>query len=121
MLMKEDLESTGIVTWDVPMDKKIIAFTFDDGPNIIYTPKILEVLERYDAKSTFFMIGFRMQQEPQLVPDVLKKGHEIGNHIMNHLYAQNSTSQKIQQDILDGQKYIEKWSKDPLLFPLVAM
>ncbi len=116
MLMRENLEPTGIVTWDVPMDKKIIAFTFDDGPNVIYTPKILEVLERYDARATFFMIGFRMQREPQLVQDVLKKGHEIGNHTMNHLYARNSTSQKIQKDILDGQKYIEKWSKDSFLF-----
>ncbi|MBZ3765904.1 polysaccharide deacetylase family protein [Bacillus cereus] len=88
MLMREELEPTGIVTWGVPMDKKIIAFTFDDGPNVIYTPKILEVLERYDAKAPFFMIGFRMQREPQLVQDVLKKGHEIGNHTMN-LYVTN--------------------------------
>lgn len=60
MLMREDLEPTGIVTWDVPVNKKIIAFTFDDGPHAIYTPKILEVLKRNDAKATFFMIGFRM-------------------------------------------------------------
>lgn len=116
MLMREDLEPTGIVTWDVPVNKKIIAFTFDDGPNAIYTPEILEVLKRNDAKATFFMIGFRMQNEPQLVQAVLKKGHEIGNHTMNHLYARNSTSKKIKNDILEGQKYIEKWGKSPLLF-----
>ncbi|WP_436628205.1 polysaccharide deacetylase family protein [Bacillus thuringiensis] len=116
MLMREDLEPTGMVTWEVPTNKKIIAFTFDDGPNDIYTPQILEVLEQYDAKATFFMIGFRIQQAPQLVKTVLNNGHEIGNHTMNHVYAQNKSPKKIQNDILEGQKYIEKWSKSPLLF-----
>lgn len=116
MLMREDLEPTGVVTWSVPTNKKIIAFTFDDGPNDIYTPKILEVLEQYGAKATFFMIGFRIQHAPQLVKAVLKKGHEIGNHTMNHVYAQNTPSKKIQNDILEGQKYIEKWSQGPILF-----
>lgn len=116
-LVRKDLEPTGMVTWEVPMNKKIIALTFDDGPSVTYTPQILELLEKYDAKATFFMIGFRIEKSPQLVQEVLNKGHEIGNHTMNHFYAREaSSSQKIEADILEGQKYIEKWQKSPVLF-----
>lgn len=116
MLKRKDLEQTGIVTWDVPVDKKLIAFTFDDGPSVTYTPQILQVLKQYDAKATFFMIGYRMQRFPQVVEMVLNNGHEIGNHTMNHVYAQNVSSQTIKNDILEGQKYIEKWSENSFLF-----
>lgn len=116
MLIRKDLEPTGIVTWDVPLNKKVIALTFDDGPSVKYTPQVLDVLKKYDAKATFFMIGFRMEQSPQLVQAVLKNGHEIGNHTMNHIYAQEANSQIVKHDILKGQEFIEKWSKDSILF-----
>ncbi|MGE7887076.1 polysaccharide deacetylase family protein [Bacillus cereus] len=113
---KKDLEPTGIVTWNVPTNQKIIAFTFDDGPDIIYTKMILEILEQYCAKATFFMLGNRMQKYPGLVQLVLNKKHEIGNHTMNHIYANNATSQKIQEDALQGQKQISKYMKGAALF-----
>ena len=46
----------------------------------------------------------------------VKRGHEIGNHTMNHLYASNSSDEKLENDILDGKKFFEKWVKEPLLF-----
>lgn len=62
------------------------------------------------------MIGFRVQRNPYLVKQVLKEGHEVGNHTMNHLYASNSSDEKLEHDILNGKKYFEKWVKEPLLF-----
>lgn len=53
------------------------------------------------------MIGFRVQRNPYLVKQVLKEGHEIGNHTMNHLYASNSSDEKLENDILDGKKFFE--------------
>ncbi|WP_242475793.1 polysaccharide deacetylase family protein [Bacillus cereus group sp. N6] len=116
VLSRRYLEPTGIVTWDVSTNKKVIAITFDDGPHAIYTQQILEVLDKYNAKATFFMLGFRIQRYPQLVQAVLSRGHEIGNHTMKHVYANDATSQQIQADILEGQKYIEKYKKNSLLF-----
>ncbi len=84
------------------------------------TPQILDLLRQYKAEATFFMIGFRVQRNPYLVKQVLKEGHEIGNHTMNHLYASNSSDEKLENDILDGKKFFEKWVKEPLLFRPLA-
>ena len=53
------------------------------------------------------MIGFRVQRNPYLVKQVLKEGNEIGNHTMNHLYASNSSDEKLENDILDGKKFLK--------------
>ncbi|WP_437438786.1 polysaccharide deacetylase family protein [Bacillus rhizoplanae] len=116
MLMRKELEPTGYVTWEVPTNEKIMAITFDDGPDPTYTPQILEILRQYNAEATFFMIGFRIQRNPYLIEQVLKEGHEIGNHTMNHLYARSAAGQKLENDILDGKRYLQKWVDKPLLF-----
>ncbi|EOV9529094.1 polysaccharide deacetylase family protein [Bacillus cytotoxicus] len=116
LLLRKELEPTGYVTWEVPNKEKIIAITFDDGPDPIYTPQVLQLLRQYKAEATFFMIGFRIQRNPYLVKQVLKEGHEIGNHTMNHLYAKRTQSEKVKNDILEGKKYLAKWIKEPLLF-----
>jgi len=61
-----------------------IALTYDDGPNDPHTLRLLEVLARHDVRATFFMIGRYVQQRPEIVRDVARAGHLIGNHTMNH-------------------------------------
>ena len=97
MLLRKELEPTGYVTWEVPNNEKIIAITFDDGPDPTYTTQVLHLLRQYKAEATFFMIGFRVQRNPYLVKQVLKEGHEIGNHTMNHLYANSSSDEKLKR------------------------
>ncbi|KYG37671.1 chitooligosaccharide deacetylase [Bacillus gaemokensis] len=116
MLLRKELEPTGHVTWEVPNNEKIIAITFDDGPDPTYTPQVLKLLRQYKAEATFFMIGFRIQRNPYLIEQVIKEGHEIGNHTMDHLYANNASDEKLKNDILEGKKYLQKWVKEPLLF-----
>ena len=62
----------------------VVALTFDDGPDPIYTPRLLDVLARYRARATFFMIGARAQCQPDLVARVASEGHVIGNHSWDH-------------------------------------
>lgn len=64
--------------------KKVVALTFDDGPNSMYTPEVLELLDRYNAKATFFCIGKAVEAHPKLVSEIIKGGHEIGNHSHSH-------------------------------------
>lgn len=64
--------------------KPMVALTFDDGPHAVYTEQLLELLDRYQAKATFFMVGTNMEQHPELVKKVHEKGHEIGNHSYSH-------------------------------------
>jgi peptidoglycan/xylan/chitin deacetylase (PgdA/CDA1 family) len=64
--------------------EKVIALTYDDGPYPPYTDRILEVLDRYQAKGTFFAIGKQIEKHPNLVRLMLQKGEEMANHSYSH-------------------------------------
>jgi peptidoglycan/xylan/chitin deacetylase (PgdA/CDA1 family) len=70
--------------WRGPAGSKRVALTFDDGPNPLYTPGIMEVLKQYDGRATFFLVGKMAQQYPDLVLELLAQGHELGNHSYTH-------------------------------------
>jgi len=61
-----------------------LAITFDDGPNPAITPKLLDLLDRYKARATFFVIGRYVRECPELVQETVARGHEIGNHTELH-------------------------------------
>ncbi|WP_106399632.1 bifunctional polysaccharide deacetylase/glycosyltransferase family 2 protein [Actinocorallia populi] len=68
----------------VHMPRKTIALTFDDGPDPRWTPQILDVLKKHNARGSFFMVGGNVAKHPELVQRVLAEGHEIGNHTYTH-------------------------------------
>lgn len=61
-----------------------VAITFDDGPNTECTPKVLELLDTYNAKATFFCIGKHIEQYPEIANNILDREHVIGNHTYSH-------------------------------------
>lgn len=63
---------------------RTLALTFDDGPDPIYTPKVLDLLKVHDARATFFIIGELAEKHPEIVRRILSDGHEIGNHAYRH-------------------------------------
>ena len=65
-------------------DASRMAITFDDGPNPVVTPGILELLQRYNATATFFLIGQRVRAFPDLAREIGLRGHAIGNHTETH-------------------------------------
>ena len=71
--------------WNVKTDEKVIYLTFDDGPIPEVTPWVLETLEKYDAKATFFCVGENVEKHPSVFEQVLDAGHAVGNHTFNHL------------------------------------
>lgn len=76
---------------------KNIALTFDDGPHPIYTPKILKILSKYNIKATFFIIGENVKYYGEVLNDIVKDGHELGNHTFSHKNIKNKNT----EDILD--------------------
>jgi polysaccharide deacetylase family sporulation protein PdaB len=94
------------VVWSVATDKKLIALTFDDGPNPVYTPQILDLLNEYDAKATFFVLGKRVQMYPAIAIREVNEGHEIANHTFDHHYLKNVTPQKLIEEIRQTQEVI---------------
>ena len=64
---------------------KAVYLTFDDGPIPEVTPKVLEILDKYGVKATFFMVGENIDKHPEVFEMVVKGGHAIGNHTYNHM------------------------------------
>lgn len=71
--------------WRMDKREKAVYLTFDDGPIPEATPFILDTLERYGAKATFFMVGDNARKYPHLLAEVKARGHRIGNHTNNHI------------------------------------
>src|SRR6202035_6196252 len=61
-----------------------LALTFDDGPNPAITPKLLDLLDRYKAPASFFVIGKYLREYPELVRETAARGHIVGNHTETH-------------------------------------
>ncbi|HEY4905716.1 MAG TPA: polysaccharide deacetylase family protein [Candidatus Sulfotelmatobacter sp.] len=68
----------------LPRGSRQLALTYDDGPNDPHTLRLLEVLARHDVRATFFLIGSRVQQRPDIVREIAAAGHVIGNHTFTH-------------------------------------
>ncbi len=64
--------------------ENVVALTFDDGPNEEFTPKVLTLLKKHNANATFFVIGDNVQKHPDLLKEINKEGHLIGNHSYSH-------------------------------------
>ena len=64
---------------------RVVALTFDDGPNATWTPLILGTLRRYRARATFFLLGRQATSYPQLTRRIVAQGHAVGGHTMDHL------------------------------------
>lgn len=73
-----------IMLYKANTDRKVIALTFDDGPDLRFTPYVLDVLNMYDVKATFFLIGTRVEKYPEVAKRIRKEGHQIGNHTYVH-------------------------------------
>lgn len=71
--------------WDIPNTENKIYLTFDDGPTPEITQWVLQELEKYNAKATFFCIGNNIKKHPEIFEKVIANGHSIGNHTFNHL------------------------------------
>ena len=85
-----------------------VYITIDDGPCPTVTPQVLQILEQYNAKATFFCIGKRVKQYPDLAKSIIASGHKLENHSMEHSYTFSLWGrQKIYRDIVNGQTVIQ--------------
>ena len=78
---------------------KQIALTYDDGPNDPYTLRLLEVLARYDVHATFFLIGRYVRQRPEIVREIVRAGHVVGNHTFTHPLLIFKSAEEIRQEL----------------------
>jgi len=86
--------------WEIPEEKKVLYLTFDDGPTPRVTEEILSVLGKLNAHATFFCIGRNAERYPDILNQIIEKGHSIGNHTYSHLKGWFTKNQEYYKDIL---------------------
>lgn len=89
-----------------PAPGKTVYLTFDDGPIPEETPWVLDVLDRYGIKATFFMVGDNVRRHPELLAEVRRRGHSVGNHTMHHLQGMKTLASHYLADVEEAQGYI---------------
>jgi peptidoglycan-N-acetylglucosamine deacetylase len=94
-------------TWHLTPREKIIYLTFDDGPHPEATPFVLETLQQYKAKATFFCIGKNVVEHPAIYRRILDEGHRTGNHTFNHLNGWKVKNDQYINNIIEASKYID--------------
>ena len=83
-----------------------IALTFDDGPNDPHTLKLLDVLSKHDVHATFFLIGQYVRRRPDIVAEIAKRGHVIGNHTFTHPLLILQSASRIRHELLQCREAI---------------
>jgi peptidoglycan-N-acetylglucosamine deacetylase len=93
--------------WRVETRKKLLYFTFDDGPHPVATPFVLNELKKYNALATFFCIGKNVLTYPEIYKRILDEGHSIGNHTQNHLNGWKTANDIYMKDISEAAGHID--------------
>ena len=83
--------------WRIQGREKAVYLTFDDGPIPQVTPWVLNLLDKYNIKATFFCVGENVARYPELFEEIKMRGHRVGNHTMNHISGfRNSTNKYLE-------------------------
>ena len=85
-------------------NEKLIALTFDDGPDKDFTPQVLDILKQNDVKATFFVVGENVGWNPEILKREYEEGHEIGNHTFTHINVSKKGYEDIYKEINDVNK-----------------
>ena len=94
--------------WRIKKNRqKVVFLTFDDGPIPEVTPWVLDTLDKYGVKATFFMVGDNVARHPELYEEVKRRGHSVGNHTMHHLQVMKVTSYRYMHDITEANDLID--------------
>lgn len=107
---KTNYEYDVVINRKIDKSKKMIALTFDDGPNY-NTSKVIDVLNKYDIKATFFVLGSRAINNKDILKKMVDSGMEIGNHTYNHLLLTKYDENKIRSEIEDTTEVIYSATK----------
>ena len=119
-------EPDGVLRWGRPVllplssamrvatTDRVIALTYDDGPNPEQTPSVLDALARHDVRATFFVLTDRAEQHPELVREMLARGHEVGLHGIDHTRLTSLPGREASRRIREGKRRLEAVTGRPV-------
>ncbi|GHU62366.1 polysaccharide deacetylase [Bacteroidia bacterium] len=92
--------------WRFGTSKKVVYLTFDDGPVPEITPWVLDLLDKYHIKATFFCVGDNVRKHPEIFKMVKERGHVVGNHTQHHIQGIKVTTPTFLDDIAEADNWI---------------
>ncbi len=92
------------------IEEKFVYLTFDDGPNAVYHPLLLDILKKYGVQATFFLVGTNAQKYDAVTKRTLAEGHSIGNHTLNHAFLPKLSHIKIDKEIKDTTTILQSFT-----------
>jgi peptidoglycan/xylan/chitin deacetylase (PgdA/CDA1 family) len=92
--------------WRLPAGAEGVALTFDDGPDPDGTPAVLEILSRYGAQATFFLVGRQVREHTELARRIAREGHALGSHTGSHARCNSLTPPELLREVEDGEAAI---------------
>lgn len=93
--------------WQKKTSSNVIYLTFDDGPVPEVTPQVLDILDKYNWKATFFCVGENVKKHPKIYEEILRRGHQIGNHTYNHVKGFSYKTDEYLKNVQQASDYIE--------------
>ncbi len=98
---------SGIILYQAHTTDRVVALTFDDGPDPRFTPRMLDILHRYGVKATFFQQSRHVEANPELAYAVSAAGHVIGNHTVTHPYLERASPTVVRREIEECERTFE--------------
>ena len=95
---------------------RAIVLSYDDGPGLKVTPRLLDMLEQENAKASFFVLGKNAVDKPEVLSRLVAAGHDVGSHTFHHTNAWKTAPWRAAQDIKDGIQVVQKAGGNQLLF-----
>ena len=92
--------------WRIHKREHTVYLTFDDGPIPEVTPWVLDMLDHYGVKATFFCVGDNVARNPELFQEIKRRGHTVGNHTMNHLQGSKVTTRAYLHNVFKAHELI---------------
>ncbi len=97
-----------LVIYHGPKQEKKVALTFDDGPDPVYTPKILDILRKKKVPGTFFVVGREVKAYPEITVQIAAEGHVLANHTWNHAYLPDLKKKEVKEELVRTAQVVEK-------------
>jgi peptidoglycan/xylan/chitin deacetylase (PgdA/CDA1 family) len=91
-----------------PRDRRVVALTFDDGPDPVRTPALLDALAELDAPATFFLVGDIVDANADVVRRIAREGHELGNHTYSHRYLPLARSSSVERELRATDRAVQR-------------
>ena len=102
------------LVWNIETEEKELFLTFDDGPTAGVTDPLLDLLQKFNAKATFFCLGKNIEENPDLFKRLIDEGHTVGNHSYDHINGWKSTNIAYLRNVMRFQDvYAAKYFRPP--------